>query len=343
MIRRIVRTALAVVPAFAAVPAIAQNRSLDLTVNNVGISIGDSRRVTGLRLNFRDLDMREVKGINATIWSPYEPARGTVRGLALGLPVTGAKRIEGVAIGVFGVGAEETIRGLSVGGIGMGAGEDIRGIAIGGIGMGVGQDIRGAALGGIGMGVGGDLQGIGIGGIGLGIGGSSRGILIGGIGAGVGGDMEGLSIAGIGVGAGGNVKGLTITGIGMGAGGDVTGVQIAGIGIGAGGTLRWVSIAGIGIGAPRIEGFAAAAAVGSENVHGVVFAPIYFKIANGGQMRGVNISAYNDVHGTQRGLAIALFNYARTLDGVQVGVLNYAGNKPRGTRILPIFNYARAR
>jgi hypothetical protein len=343
MIQKIVRTALAAIPAFAAVPAIAQDRSLDLTVNNVGISIGDSRRVTGLRLNFRDLDMREVKGINATIWSPYEPARGTVRGVALGLPVTGARHIEGLAIGLFGVGADETIRGLSIGGIGMGAGEDIRGIAIGGIGMGVGQDLRGAALGGIGMGVGGDMRGIAIGGIGLGIGGSSRGVLIGGIGAGAGGDVEGLSIAGIGIGAGGNVKGLSVTGVGMGAGGDVTGVQIAGIGIGSGGTLKWVSIAGVGIGAPRIEGFAAAAGIGSENVRGVVFAPIYFKIANDGRMRGVNISAYNDVRGTQQGLAIGLFNFARELDGVQIGVLNYAGNKSRGTRILPIFNYARAR
>ncbi len=78
-------------------------------------------------------------------------------------------------------------------------------------------------------------------------------------------------------------------------------------------------------------------------MRGVVIAPLYFRIANGGQMRGVNLSAYNDVRGTQRGLAIALFNYARNLDGVQLGLLNYAGNKSRGTRLLPIINYARSR
>jgi hypothetical protein len=120
----------------------------------------------------------------------------------------------------------------------------------------------------------------------------------------------------------------------------MTGLHVAGIGIGSGGTLKWVSVAGLGIGASSIRGFAAAAGVGSEDVRGVVVAPIYFKIAQGGEMRGVNMSAYNDVRGLQRGLAIGLFNYARTLDGVQIGILNYARNKHRG-KLLPLVNYSR--
>ena len=32
-----------------------------------------------------------------------------------------------------------------------------------------------------------------------------------------------------------------------------------------------------------------------------------------------------------------------TLDGLQVGILNYAGNKSKGTRLLPIANFAKAR
>jgi hypothetical protein len=55
----------------------------------------------------------------------------------------------------------------------------------------------------------------------------------------------------------------------------------------------------------------------------------------------VNISAFNDVRGMQQGLAIGIFNYARTLDGVQVGLLNYAGNKSR-LRLLPLLNVARS-
>lgn len=334
---------LAAVCTLLAIPALAPAQSLDLMVDDVGISIGDSRRVTGIRLNYRDRRMEKVVGVNVTLWTPYETNRGIVRGLALGLPATGASRIDGVAAGIFGLGALQSIHGLALGGIGLGAGTDIEGIAIGGIGLGVGQDVRGLAIGGIGMGVGQNMHGLAVGGIGVGVGGSAKGILVGGIGAGVGGDMIGLSIAGIGIGAGGSVTGLTVTGIGMGAGGDVTGVQLAGVGIGAGGTLRWVSVAGIGIGAPRIEGLAIASAVGAEQVRGVVIAPFYFKIANNGRVNGVNISAFNNVRGTQQGLAIGIFNYARSLDGAQFGLLNYAGNKSRGTRLLPIFNYARAR
>src|SRR5678816_4110855 len=117
---------LASVSLLAAIPTGAQGaRSVDLTINNVGISIGDSRRVTGLRLNYRDRDMREVQGINATIWMPYHDSRGYVRGIALGLPATGARQIDGIAAGIVGIGVERSITGIAVGGIGMGVGEDM--------------------------------------------------------------------------------------------------------------------------------------------------------------------------------------------------------------------------
>jgi hypothetical protein len=141
---------------------------------------------------------------------------------------------------------------------------------------------------------------------------------------------------------GAEVVGVPVAGRGFGAGVDVTGDQAAGLGIGAGGTLRWVSVASLGIGATEIEGLAVAPAVGARDVRGVVLAPAYFRIEEG-SARGVNVSAYNDVRGTQHGLAIGIFNYARELDGLQIGLLNYAGNKSRGTRLLPIFNYARSR
>jgi hypothetical protein len=42
----------------------------------------------------------------------------------------------------------------------------------------------------------------------------------------------------------------------------------------------------------------------------------------------------------QQGVAIGIFNKARVLDGLQIGLLNYAGNKTHA-KVLPIFNYAR--
>jgi hypothetical protein len=117
---------------------------------------------------------------------------------------------------------------------------------------------------------------------------------------------------------------------------------VAGIGMGVGGTAKYLSVAGIGIGAHRIEGVGIAPGIGAEQTRGLIVAPFYFKILRHGRAEGVNISAYNDVRGTQQGLAIGIFNYARTLDGVQIGLLNYAANK-RSARLLPLFNYARAR
>ena len=89
-----------------AIPALAQDNSLDLTVNGSGISIGDSREVKGLRLNYRDRNLRRVDGVNATIWMPYEHPRGLVEGVALG-PIdqtvkmaasTATKAIAGIAL-----------------------------------------------------------------------------------------------------------------------------------------------------------------------------------------------------------------------------------------------------
>ena len=188
-----------------AVPALAQDsHSLDLTVNHVGVSIGDSRRVTGLRINFRDRYLDEMNGVNITVWQPYRDPRGEVHGIAVGLPLTGARRIDGLAVGIFGVAADDRIRGISLGGIGMGVGRDLKGLAIGGIGMGVGNDLRGVGIGGIGLGVGQDVEGA----------------VIGGIGGGAGGNLTGLAVGGIGVGVGGSGKGILIGGIGAGVGND---------------------------------------------------------------------------------------------------------------------------
>ena len=159
-------------------------RSLDLTVGGVGISIGDSRRVNGLRLNFRDSRLDEVNGINATIWTPYRDGHGDITGLSLGLPATGGRRINGLVAAVFGAEITEDFGGISVAGLGMGVGRDAKGIIIGGLGGGVGGSVRGVTVGGLGAGVGQDVEGLAIGGLGFGVGGNAKGILLAGLGAG---------------------------------------------------------------------------------------------------------------------------------------------------------------
>src|SRR6185437_3738773 len=173
---------------------------IDLTVHDAGIAIGDKARMTGLRINFRDRELRRVNGVNVTIWSPYSPAEGVVNGLALGVPVTGARDINGVGAGAFGVGVDHRLRGIAIGGIGVGTGGDVTGISIAGIGVGSGGRTTGLAIGGIGVGGGGSFRGIGIGGIGVGAGGDATGLMLGGVGVGAGGRLHGVGLGGVGVG-----------------------------------------------------------------------------------------------------------------------------------------------
>jgi hypothetical protein len=303
--RRLVRLALTSALPITLPLASVLGQGLDLTVNHVGLAIGDVPRVTGLRLNYRDRNLERVNGVNVTIWSPYGGGSGTVRGLALGLPLTGAERIDGIATGIFGVGTAGGMTGIGVGGLGIGSGGSMRGLFVGGLGVGGGGRIDGIAIGGLGVGVGGRLRGVAIG--------------------------------GLGVGGGGSAEGLMIGGLGVGSGGDVTGIAIGGLGVGAGGRLHGLAVGGLGVGAPRIDGIAAAAlAVGAQDAKGALIAP-WVKIEHG-EMQGLTIGAFNQVRGLHHGLAIGIVNYAEELQGVQVGVINIARNNPSGAKVLPIAN-----
>lgn len=319
-------------------PASVSAQRLDLTVDGYGLVIGNKPRVNGVRLNFRDRGLDRVNGINATLWTPYEPISGSVYGLALGLPVTGASRIEGIALGVFGVGAEQEIRGIGIAPIGIGSGGRLWGLMIGGIGAGAGGDVQGIGIGGIGVGSGGSARGIFIGGIGAGAAGNVEGLSIGGIGVGGGGTMRGIQLGGVGVGSGGSITGLSIGGVGVGAAGDIKGINLAGVGVGAGGLVKGLTIAGLGAGASRLEGIVLTGfGAGGERVKGLIVAPFYFKVTEGGELTGVSFSAYNRVIGAQHGVTIGLLNYARSLNGVQIGVLNIV-DRPSGKRWFPILN-----
>lgn len=312
-------------------------QGLDLTVNHVGIAIGDVPRVTGLRLNYRDRNLEWVNGINATIWSPYGEGSGTVRGLALGLPLTGAASIDGVATGIFGVGARDRIRGIGVAPLGIGAGGTLEGLMIGGLGAGSGAGMTGIGVGGLGIGSGGPLRGLFVGGLGVGGGGSVDGIVIGGLGAGVGGHLRGLAIGGLGVGSGGSAEGIMIGGLGVGAAGEVKGLAIGGLAVGSGTRVHGLAIGGLGVGAPRIDGIAISAlGAGAQDAKGALIAP-WVKIEHG-EMQGLTVGGFNQVRGLHHGLAIGIVNYADELQGVQIGVINIARNNPNGAKVLPIVN-----
>lgn len=254
-------------------PAGAQ--SLDLTVRDTGISIGDSEEVTGLRINFRDRAMQRVRGINATVWTPRERPGGKVNGVALGLPLTGSGGLSGIGLGLLGISVDSSLTGMVLAGLGAGAGQDIKGIVFTGLGAGAGRDITGIA----------------------------------------------------------------ISGIGVGAGQHMTGVSLSGVAAGAGGTLRGIHAAGIGIGATNVRGIILSGfAAGGHDVYALSMAPGYFKIDHDGRQRGVSIAAFNRIRGVQEGLTIGIVNWTRQLEGIQIGLINGAGNKKR-MRWMPFVNW----
>ncbi|HET9948353.1 MAG TPA: hypothetical protein VFQ22_05505, partial [Longimicrobiales bacterium] len=142
--RRPIALALAFAAACALAPAAAlgQEPGLKLAVGDVGLGFGDVPRLDGLRFNYRDRRLERVRGLNLTLWTPYEDARGTVEGLALGLPMTGAETIRGIGVGL-GLAANRELSGIGIAPVGLGAGGDLRGVFVGGLGAGAGADVRG--------------------------------------------------------------------------------------------------------------------------------------------------------------------------------------------------------
>ena len=100
-------------------------------------------------------------------------------------------------------------------------------------------------------------------------------------------------------------------------------------------------IGGLGVGAERLEGVAIAPMVGAGDLHAVVIAPALLRTEKGGRFTGVSISSVNAVRGDQRGLSIGIVNYARSLRGAQLGVVNIVRDNPSGRKVLPIINWGR--
>ncbi|MEW6755993.1 MAG: hypothetical protein AB1505_34185 [Candidatus Latescibacterota bacterium] len=322
--------------------------SLDLGASGYGVSFGNSREWTGLRLNLRDEGVRQVRGLNVTLWKSGRRATGVFSGVQLGLVGPEGATLNGLAVGGLGTGAHRALRGVAIAGMGAGAGGDLTGVALAGLGAGAGGDLTGIALAGLGTGTGGDLRGLAAGLVGAGTGGDGWGLILGGIGAGVGHDLHGAALGGVGAGVGGDLtgvvgglvgagvggtlRGLGFGGAGVGAGKDLVGIGLGGLCVGAGGRLcglavglggvradegiQGIALSAISTGAPTQEGIC----VGLLN--GYVFEDFWFRRRNEGTA----------------GLTVGLVNYAPSLRGVQLGLLNYAGNNPRWARLLPLLN-----
>jgi hypothetical protein len=314
-------------------------QSLDIPASEWGISFGNSKRFTGLRINFRDRNVQEIKGINVTLWTPKHNEQAKVTGISLGI-LPGGGDMRGLNLGIAGVGADKKLCGISLGLLGAGSGGDISGVAIGGLGAGSGGDITGIVIGGLGAGSGGNIKGIILGGLGAGAGENMSGFGMGLLGIGAGDDISGIFIGGLGVGAGGNGKGILIGGVGAGTGDNFSGFGFGLVGMGCGDHLQGIAIGGIGAGAPKVTGLAiGGVGVGGKEFTGAAFAIGTVRIENNGVFKGGALSAFNQIKGRQNGITFGIVNYAYELHGIQIGLINYVRDNPLLLKMMPLINF----
>jgi hypothetical protein len=332
------------------------SQGVGIPSKNIGVGFGNLPFFKGIRFNVRDRNVERVTGVNVTLWSSKNDDRyGTVRGIALGLPkAAGVENQYGIVIGLASVGAARALAGLHIAGLDVDAGETITGLSLAGVGIGSNGDLNGVSIAGVGAGAGGNVQGLTLGGLGIGAKGNIYGFSFGGLGIGSNQNIAGVNIGGLGVGAARNVSGFSVSLIGIGAGTCVRGITLSGLGIGAGEQVKGIAVAGLGIGSYRVAGFAVAPAVGGELITGVMIAPAYLRVGafaskyrdesfndepdTEGLMRGVSISAFNQVNGDQVGVTIGIVNYTRRIKGFQLGLINIVKENPKWLRVLPIFN-----
>ena len=84
---------------------------LSIPSSKWGLSIGNSYDFTGLRLNFRDKNIGELRGLNVTLWKPAKHITGSFTGIGVGLISPGAENLHGLMVGGLGVQAENNLKG----------------------------------------------------------------------------------------------------------------------------------------------------------------------------------------------------------------------------------------
>ncbi len=150
-------------------------------------------------------------------------------------------------------------------------------------------------------------------------------------------NLNGLSAGGTYILSAGNINGLSISGL-LTQTGVINGIAVSGL-----------FVAGIqGINGLAIGGLAVSS--DTKNINGVALSPGILYCGN--NFKGIGVSGIFLRSGVFKGLALAgfaktnqmfglsfaLYNRTNELHGIMLGLLNYAGNNPRGLRMLPFLN-----
>ncbi len=159
---------------------LSNGKAINFPAKKFGISIGNSKAFSGIRLNFADKDVKKINGLNFTLWMRrYKNENAVVNGISFGLfPI--ASKMQALNIGILGVGtSHQNLNGLSFGGFVIGSGGNINGIAVSGLLIMSDSEkscISGLAISGLGIGAKHRLNGIFLAGFAIGTEGNINGI-----------------------------------------------------------------------------------------------------------------------------------------------------------------------
>ncbi len=250
-------------------------KSLDLMVNGVGISFGNSKRVIGLRFNIRDEGVEEVTGLNFTLWKPGENPDAVMRGLQLGIygpsadelgilsvgiaAVHAYSRISGIAVAGGAVVSEGSIHGIALSGFANVADGGMFGISASGLANVATGGVNGIAIGGLANVAEGYMKGISIGGLANVSQSGTSGISIGGLANVAEGFMTGISIGGLANVSQGGINGVSVGGLANVSEGRLTGISVGGLATVSEGGMRGIHIGGL---AAVAEGYMTGVSVG---------------------------------------------------------------------------------
>jgi hypothetical protein len=294
--------------------------SLDLGSHNSGISFGNSPVWNGLRFNFSNCGIKEINGINITLWKPERSPGSLVRGIAFGLAPF-AETIQGFSFGLAAVVTEQELTGVNIGGLAIVSGGDLGGINFGGLATVSRGTSKGINFGGLAVVSEGDLYGINFGGLAVVAKGEMKGINFGGLAVVSENNMLGLNFGGLAVVSRDELKGINFGGLAVVAEGELAGLNSALIALVSQEGISGLNIVGYKVETPKINGLNVS--LGWTDVD---------------DLKGISVSCYNKIRGTQTGLVIGLFNVADELNGVQIGLLNIAKNNSGLAKILPFIN-----
>jgi hypothetical protein len=137
------------------------------------------------------------------------------------------------------------------------------------------------------------------------------------------------------------INGIALAGVGVGSyvGFDlgtqrINGISVAGFSVDTD-TIIGIALGGVGVGASIIQGVEIGGiAATSERLEGGAIGGIIVWAKN---IKGFSIGGFCKTEKTA-GVSIALYNRCSQLKGVQIGILNFAGNNRKPFRWLPFFN-----